>query len=143
MQGIATVKLENTVPAFEDADIELSLVKGNVLQILVNGEKIELSAGMVNFRSSAKTVAASQTFSAGNDPAATEPARTAATASAVVEEPAASATVVIDTTATAAAVLASETAAATSTITADSVEPVDTVDHITNPFTEEPLGDGR
>lgn len=143
MQGIATVKFENAIPTFEDADIELSLVKGDGLQILVNGSKIELSAGMVNFRSSPKASAASQTFAAGNEPAATEPARAAATTSAIVEEPAASAAVVIDTTATAASVLASETAAATSTISADSVDPVDTVDHITNPFTEEPLGDGR
>lgn len=143
MQGIATVKLENAVPAFEEAEIELDLVNGDGLQILVNGEKIELSAGMVNFRSSPKAIAASQTFSAGNEPAAAEPVRAAASTSAVIEEPVASATVVIDTTATAAAVMASETAAATSAISTDSVEPVDTVDHITNPFTEEPLGDSR
>ncbi|HNS08496.1 MAG TPA: zf-HC2 domain-containing protein [Candidatus Ozemobacteraceae bacterium] len=143
MQGIATVKLENAVPSFEEADIELDLVNGDGLQILVNGEKVELTAGMVNFRSLPKAVPASQTFSAGNEPAAIEPVRTIAAASATVSEPVASTAVVIDTTAAEMPASASETAAATSTTAADAVEPVDTVDHITNPFTEEPLGDGR
>lgn len=139
MQGIATVKLENAVPAFEEASIELDLVKGDGLQIIVNGEKVELSAGMVNFRSP-KAASAAQTISTEN--AAAEPVRIVATTAVITEDPVASATIVIDIIATE-AVSASETTAATPATAADTIEPVDTVDHISNPFTEEPLGDGR
>ncbi len=143
MQGIATVKFENAVPTFEEADIELDLVNGEGLQIMVNGEKVELSAGMVNFRSSPKAVSASQTISTDNAAVAVEPAHMAATTAIVVEEPVASAVVIIDNPVDTTPASASETAAASSATADDVVEPVDAVDHITNPFTEEPLGDGR
>ncbi len=143
VQGIATVKFENAVPTFEEADIELDLVNGEGLQIIVNGEKVELSAGMVNFRSSPKVASVSQGISNDNAGTVVEPARMPATTAAVIEEPVASAAVIIDSTVDATPASASETVAAASATAGDAIEPADAVDHITNPFTEEPLGDGR
>ena len=143
MQGIATVKFENAVPTFEEADIELDLVNGEGLQIIVNGEKVELSAGMVNFRSSPKVASVSQSISNDNADTVIEPASMPATTAAVIEEPVASAAVVIDSTVDATPASASETVAAASATAGDAIEPADAVEHITNPFTEEPLGDGR
>lgn len=143
MQGIATVKFENAVPTFEDADIELDLVNGEGLQIIVNGEKVELSAGMVNFRSSPKVASVSQSISNDNAATVVAPARMPATTAAVIEEPVASAAVVIGSSVDATPASASETVAAASATAGDAIEPADAVDHITNPFTEEPLGDGR
>jgi len=143
MQGIATVKFENAVPTFEEADIELDLVNGEGLQIIVNGEKVELSAGMVNFRSSPKVASVSQSISNDNAATVIEPASMPATTAAVIEEPVASAAVVIDSTVDATPASASETVAAASATAGDAIEPADAVEHITNPFTEEPLGDGR
>lgn len=149
MRGNAMVSIsDQALAVFSEASLEVDLVKGSEANIVVNGKNVSLSAGSVNYRThSAIDEAMVET--------AASPTESVASVPLFLDSPAilvqASDSAVLATISELISVPTEESVEPAAS--ADSefseppselhLEPASSVEHITNPFTDQPLGQGR
>lgn len=144
MKGTAVVSVSDQQPVFSDAAVNLDLVKGGGLQVIVNDYPVTLADGAVSYRSlepvekiyiDYQPVEAVATSSDAHAPVIMNPDPVPATATAeaaVLETPESAIEGIVTSPSVG---LASETAPVVS-----GEPPASGVDHIGNPFTDQPLG---
>jgi len=152
IRGTAMVSFtDQALVVFSDADLEVDLVNGSEVKIVVNDADVSLSAGTVSYRTNPRAIATMSAEIASTTPETpTSPIFEAASKPVVASDSAlASATTILQTSATDA-----EVATDAFNITADAepdpvipaevqTEPASSVEHITNPFVDQPLGQGQ
>ncbi|MDD3146805.1 MAG: zf-HC2 domain-containing protein [Candidatus Riflebacteria bacterium] len=160
MKGTAMVSFaDQAIVDFDKAEVELDLVNGSGVNVRVNNSLVSLTSGSVNYRSfsppveavigAVKTIIATETII---DEAIDLASSTNVASVTVVISADQPKTVVSVATATSEPVHSTETQIKTATVvavetvaseSAEQEHPASGVEHIFNPFTDKPLGQGQ
>jgi hypothetical protein len=160
MKGAAMVSFaDQAIVDFDKAEVELDLVNGSGVNVRVNNSLVSLTSGSVNYRSfsppveavigAVKTIIATETII---DEAIDLASSTNVASVTVVISADQPKTVVSVATATPEPVHSTETQIKTATVvavetvaseSAEQEHPASGVEHIFNPFTDKPLGQGQ